>query len=343
MCLVCAIFIVYLYIMKKILFTIFTLLFVWLGFCSAVPSYVYTDPNWLNAVGCVWQIDSNLINPDWYNLLQSITNASLWYCDSIVLYDCVGTSCSVSTDTIHTDIVVCGSVSISSSLTNSSSNMSYLKTFSNSLRWNITTPWGTAFPYNTYPCVYYASWTIPMIYSTTSISNLSNNVSFGYKIFSADNFKENFWFSYCWLSCPSQYTSLECQTEYNLIPVEDVNSNYCEVNNLCPALTWGAWTWVSWSALYINNIQYLWWPNIYVNIDEWLQWLYDNSDSNSFVIDVEGYNYDMEYLDDITTIQEFTPSSDDFTKLFTLFGPFSWLLVGLLFVILVFYFIKKLF
>lgn len=150
-------------------------------------------------------------------------------------------------------------------------------------------------------------------------------------------------------SCPSQYTSLECQTEYSLIPVSDVTENYCTANfDLispadCPI---SSWTWdTQWSALFLNNVQYAGASNIYVNISDLLDYSTTYIDSgSSFVLDVDWYVADTWYLNDILTVQEYHPNSEDFTTAFvsvmTLWLPY---IVVALFVLFIRKLVKKIF
>lgn len=149
-------------------------------------------------------------------------------------------------------------------------------------------------------------------------------------------------------SCPDQYTSLECQTEYNLIPIEDVTKNYCEVNfDLidpldCPSSP--SWSGdVSWSALYIDNIQYSGAPNIYININDLLEYSMTYV-SWSAVVDVVWYSYDTWYMSDILTIQEYHPTWEDFTVSFVSFLTYALpYVVVILFVVFVRKLIRKIF
>lgn len=141
------------------------------------------------------------------------------------------------------------------------------------------------------------------------------------------------------------YTSLECQIEYNLIPIEEVDSAYCESNNLCPA--W--WTpsdcpnvWVS--NLFINDIFHPWAFNVIMNIPSEIDWDYAYTNSwNNINIDVVWYNQNEEYINAWIDTNNYRPTSSDFTNIFSNFSQFWGLLVATLFVILVFYFIKKMF
>lgn len=143
------------------------------------------------------------------------------------------------------------------------------------------------------------------------------------------------------------YTSLECQTEYSLIPVSSVDQNYCTTNNLCPSCPscpdTPVWSWGI-SNVYINNILHVGAPNIIMNIPEEIDWDYEYTQWwNNMNIDVVWYNQDTEYIEWLIDVQNYKPTSDDFSNTFWLFSSYWWLLIATLFVILIFYFIKKLF
>lgn len=136
-------------------------------------------------------------------------------------------------------------------------------------------------------------------------------------------------------TCEEQYTSLECQTEYNLIPVSSVTQSYCELNynlidpSTCPI---SEWTWVvNWSSLFINNTQYAWNDNIEIFIPDFIWWsIIYNSWSN--YIDIEWYNADTEYIENVINQEKMTPTADDFAMLIQWtanFIPylFIWLLI----------------
>ena len=142
----------------------------------------------------------------------------------------------------------------------------------------------------------------------------------------------------------SVMSSLECQTEYNLIPISSVDETYCTTNNLCPSCSTcpivGSWV----SSLYINDILHVWSPLIYLNIPQEIGWDYEYTQGwTNMIIDVEGYNVDYDKIQWIIDVQNYKPSSDDFSNIVSWFGNFWGLLVATLFVILVFYFIKKMF
>ena len=144
------------------------------------------------------------------------------------------------------------------------------------------------------------------------------------------------------------YTSMQCQTEYNLIPISSVDSNYCTTNNLCPTCQIcpvcpvGSW-WVS--SVYINDILHVGSPFIYMNIPEEIDWGYAYTQWwTNMNIDVVWYNQDNEKIEWIITIQNYKPDRYDFTNLVSnvipLFVP--WLCIILL-LYFIFRFIKKVF
>lgn len=130
--------------------------------------------------------------------------------------------------------------------------------------------------------------------------------------------------SYSWASCPTcptceDMTSLECQTEYNLIPISDVTKNYCELNfDLidpvnCPS-SWGTGDIVR-SNVYINNILYPWSSDVYLNVNERLA--FDISYNTGFMyVDVYGYEADEDYINGIIEVNSYRPTSEDFTSIF---------------------------
>lgn len=142
----------------------------------------------------------------------------------------------------------------------------------------------------------------------------------------------------------SNITESYCTNLYNnLIPVENVDQNYCLNNHLCPSYDCPTNTWdLQWSALFINNIQHVGAPLINISIPEEIEWDYSWS-SSQFDLDIVWYNVDTEYVEWIIDVQNYVPTSSDFTRIFWLFGNYAWLLVSCLFIIIFFYFIKKLF
>ena len=126
-------------------------------------------------------------------------------------------------------------------------------------------------------------------------------------------------------------TELECMTDYSLVPYDSVCS-------------WGVDTGdVSWSALYIDEIQHVSAPVINISIPEEISWDYTWNDEE-FNIVVNGYNVSGGYIQSIIDIQNATPNEEDFNNLVSnvlpLFVP--WLFV-VLFIYFVFRFVKKVF
>lgn len=136
--------------------------------------------------------------------------------------------------------------------------------------------------------------------------------------------------------CTPQYTSSECQSEYNLIPISDIDSNYCTENDLCTFTG-------SYSNLVINDIWHESKPFIYVNIPEEIDWDYTGN-SYSFTLDVGGYNTDSDYIAWIITTQKSVPDSEDFRSIVINLVPLlvPWFVI-ILFLYFIFRLIKKLF
>lgn len=139
-------------------------------------------------------------------------------------------------------------------------------------------------------------------------------------------------------------TSLECQTEYNLIPVEDVDINYCVENQLCPNESWtGDFSGdLQFSNIYINDILHPWKQNIFVNIPDYIMWDYNvvGDDFNIYV----GSGYDVDYINSVIDINSYRPTSSDFTNVFvgglTLIFPY---IVIVLFIVFIRKLIKRIF
>lgn len=130
-------------------------------------------------------------------------------------------------------------------------------------------------------------------------------------------------------------TSLECQTEYNLIPVSEVTANYCKLNyDLidpadCPINEWTGT--IVRSNLTINNTPYAQNQNINVYIPDFLAWNVAFNDFNT-TIEVEGYNADEDYINNVIDQEKLTPTNEDFTNMIlalTWFIPY--LFIALLF------------
>ena len=198
------------------------------------------------------------------------------------------------------------------------------------------TAWDSSITWNPYQNLVCLVW-----FNSNSLT-IKNNVNY-VCTYGATNFKlaslEN---NIC-----TPMSSLQCQTEYNLIPISSVDSNYCTTNNLCPSEDCpeypdnpNIWT----SNIYINDVFHPGAFNVIINIPEEIDWdyAYTNSWSN-FNLDVVWYNQDQEMIQWWIDTNNYKPTSEDFTNIFTNFSNFWWLLIAALFVILVFYFIKKIF
>ena len=172
--------------------------------------------------------------------------------------------------------------------------------------------------------------------SNTIILDCSSTAEYYYYVFLWDNWLKE-WYP--------DYTSLQCQTEYNLIPVSSVDSEYCESNNLCSSSDCPGGDLTPWvSNIFINDVFHPWAFNIIMNIPEEIDrdYTYTNSWTN-FNLDIVGYNQDEEYIQSVIDVQNYKPTSEDFTRVFSNISNFWALLIACLFVILVFYMLKKAF
>lgn len=112
--------------------------------------------------------------------------------------------------------------------------------------------------------------------------------------------------------------SLQCQIEYNLIPVESVTKNYCEINfdlidpSTCPITEW-SWA-VNWSSLFINGTQYAWNNSINMFIPNylWRNITFNDEETN---VEIEWYNVDEEYLNNIIDNEKLQPTNKDFENM----------------------------
>lgn len=186
----------------------------------------------------------------------------------------------------------------------------------------------------------------------------TNTVTYGdrdimwYRILDYNN-AWNFWVIYItWVTlqsncptCPSQYTSEECQQEYSLMPISSCDSEYCQLNELC--WTWSSWSWdLQWSSLFINWIQHVWWSIIDVTIPAEIQrnYLYTWENEETFKLNVEGLNGDPDYIQWIIDVNSYRPTSEDFTNTFiwglTLIFPY---IIITAFIVFIWRFIRKIF
>lgn len=224
-------------------------------------------------------------------------------------------------------------------------------TFTNYSDWTISLRWSNLYYYNqkwnpawqnttfTLQNWYSASWNNwimvwLLIYST---SEITNSLSFDYSC----TFQSDWIFGekVC-PTCPDQYSSLECQSEYSLIPISSVDSNYCTTNWFCFS-SWDCWTWsINWSSLFINDIQHLWKPIISIDIPEEINWDYTSTDTE-FNVEVIGYNVDYEKMNQTLSIQKYNPTSEDFTQVVWILAPYMKIFLFILFIFIVIKRLKK--
>ena len=127
-------------------------------------------------------------------------------------------------------------------------------------------------------------------------------------------------------------TELECMLDYSLVPYDSV----------CSWNTVDSWD-VSWSSLYINEIQHLSSENINITIPSEISWDY-TGDENNFELVINWYNVNTEYIEWIIENQNALPNSEDFNNIITYLLPLfvPWLVL-ILFIYFVFRLIKKVF
>lgn len=155
------------------------------------------------------------------------------------------------------------------------------------------------------------------------------------------------------LSCQSDLTTCQwnlstCQWMYDRLETDfdllEWNYNSCTSDlNTCLQNWWSSWSGnIQWSSLFINNNQVLWNKNVYFNIPELYQYSYNNEWENA-EIEVVWIVQDEEYLLWVINKLNYIPTTEDLSNVFSNLGLFGSLLVVCLFVILVFYMIKKIF
>lgn len=330
--------------MKKLLLSIFWLLMV------LKPSFSSADLTWYSYSFSFWPI---LNNPIYLSQYAWISSFSAWTCRNFTSMSLnLWTNQSVTSNYINC-IYISSNYNIDWIKLYRSSNTSSSPSWLNDVEdlWFFPVWLSKDYLYCYLPRSDYVSY-----YMVCNESNNSVNFPWttnGLRNISYISFEKNFFQSLisdnCLScpSCPNQYTSLECQTEYNLIPIENVTENYCTSNfNLispsdCP-VSW--WTWdINWSSVWINNQQVVWSPNIFLNIYDKLDWsqTYVNQD---MYIDVNGPEGDEEYINWIIGINTYRPTSEDFTTVFvsglTLLFPY---IVITLFVLFIRKLIRKIF
>lgn len=163
--------------------------------------------------------------------------------------------------------------------------------------------------------------------------NTTNNTawfSWYYNLFRLDTlFDENIY--------TSQLNSEQCQIEYNLIPISNVDSNYCETNNLCTVCNWWSWeinTWVNRSSIFLNGTQINWNAIIDIYADERMktevEYLNDTVDINITT------DYDTNYINNVIDQEKLTPTNEDFESMILWLTEFiPYLFIALLFFVFI--------
>lgn len=146
------------------------------------------------------------------------------------------------------------------------------------------------------------------------------------------------------IECDEKLTSFQCQQEYNLIPIEYVDQNYCEINNLCPAWSWSVECPNEWfSRLSINWIDQDQSLLYQVNIPDYLSYDYIHYSDQISDLNLNGYNEDTDYIQWIIDVQNYKPTSEDFTSVFMNIIPYMKIIIFVLFLMLVWKMLKKVF
>ena len=123
------------------------------------------------------------------------------------------------------------------------------------------------------------------------------------------------------------------------MPIDNCNSEYCELNNLCS--TWNEYTW-NWSALFINEIQHEWAPIINIEIPEEIQRDYTWNEE-SFNLLVEWYWYDQEKMQNMINTQYYKPTPNEMSGLIEKTADFLPLIAIALLMIRIWRVLKKVF
>lgn len=130
-------------------------------------------------------------------------------------------------------------------------------------------------------------------------------------------------------------TSIECQTEYSLIPISEVDINYCVANSLCPACD-------NISQLIINDVEMSGSTVININIPEELERDYNyDVETNNLDIEIIGYWYDQEKMQQMVNTQYYQPTAEDMNNLIWKIAEFIPLLAIMLLFVRTWYIIKK--
>lgn len=155
----------------------------------------------------------------------------------------------------------------------------------------------------------YGSFTLYCFNENWSIKNLWNTINV--RVFNLNDYITN--------SCIcNNYTSLECQTEYNLIPIESVTASYCKLNydliepTECPINT-GTGD-ISRTPRFINNSQYPWTALLRITIPDYI-WFSVTYNTGESYLEIEWLNADTNYIENVINNEKLTPTNEDFEKL----------------------------
>lgn len=147
-------------------------------------------------------------------------------------------------------------------------------------------------------------------------------------------------------TCQSDFNSCQnssaCDYSWYILESE-INSWYCLVNWLCPSSEICNDSDYSNLFIYSNNKYFsiTWTNNIYVNLPSYLWYDYDYSNAwNDLDIDV-WMVVDEDYIDWLNAVQNYKPTSEDFTKLIWTLAPYSKILIFCVFLFIIWAWIKK--
>ena len=311
--------------MKKILLSLFVS-FVWLvGFSN------WINLNWIDTFIATWTFTVPTITANYW--FTSVYDTNNTFFKNYCIY--------VDNVSSYWDIIV--RFDASSSRTASSTiqgwfllEPSFSYEFSNDF--NIfCTNWARRYYWFSYPKS--SAWITfdYYIFDSTQLNNKINNLESNLDLCKSD-------LSECQnSSCQSDL--LQCQSDYTSCSSSLWNCwtslNSCQ-NALWNCMQGNYWTWINWSILNINWIEFPWKPLINVNIPDYITWDYSSTDAN-FDLNV-GSGYDQDYIDSIISINSYRPTSEDFTNVFvsglTLIFPY---IVIVLFIIFVRKLIRRIF
>ena len=143
-------------------------------------------------------------------------------------------------------------------------------------------------------------------------------------------------------SC-EELTSVECQTEYNLIPINAIDDNYCTTNWYCNTFLSGKTeTWINWSSIYINEIQHEWAENIIITIPTTTERTY-NYTWDTLELTINWQWYDEEKMLWIINMQNYKPTWEEMSNLVWKIADFLPLLWVAILFMFIWYCIKKIF